>query len=150
MDVSGNETEPVVDVSGGSVTDVSGTVIDIASPPVIRLSDILTEQTLLQQQETNDTQSLASLVNPSLSDLRAKLIAWAARNFTLPCDLIVFTLNPPSACSDGVSRNLFDYIQFLTGKTLEQHVATLQAILPDFCAVYLREGNTIKVGVVTL
>lgn len=117
--------------------------------PVIRLSEILTEQTVLLEKEANDTQTLAGLVTPNLSDIRAKLVAWAARKFAPPCDLIVVTINPPSACSDGVSRNLFEYIQFLTGKTLQEHMDALQLILPDFYVTYLQEGTILKVGVVT-
>jgi hypothetical protein len=142
MDISENTG---MDLSG-NVTDVSG--IEIPAPPVIRLSDIVTEQVTIAQQEETDRQKVTILVNPSLADIRASLIAWATRKFQLPCDLYVLELTPPSACSDGVSRNVFDYIQFLSGKTLQEHMDNLQSILPDLYVTYLQEGNTIKVGVV--
>jgi hypothetical protein len=35
-------------------------------------------------------------------------------------------------CSDGVARNFFEYVEFVSEKTLIAHLQSIQAILPDF------------------
>jgi hypothetical protein len=117
-------------------------------PVVIRLSDILTQQASAEQTETDDRAKLGPLVTPDVNDIRPKLIAWAAQQFRSPCYLVNAALNIPNPCSDGQSRKIFQYIEFLTGKTLETHIAGLQAILPDLSVFYVQEGSTMKIGVV--
>ena len=117
-------------------------------PVVIRLSDILTQQASAEQTETDDRAKLGPLVTPDVNDIRTKLIAWAARQFQTPCYLVDAALSIPNPCSDGQSRTIYRDIEFLTGKTLEQHIADLQAILPDLSVFYLQEGSTMKIGVV--
>lgn len=116
-------------------------------PPVIRLSDILVEQTSILEREGNDRTKLNALVTPDLISIRAKLIAWASRGFPSNCDLVVFSMTPPNPCSDGASRNIYQYIEFLSGKTIEQHLGPIQAMLPDFVAAYYYDGTAMRVGV---
>lgn len=142
-------TETLTETGATGTTETGPTGDIVVQPIVIRLNDILTREAATTQQQEDDKVKLNSLINPDLDDIRAKLIAWANRRFQLPCDLVIFTLTPPTPCTDGVNRNLFDYISFLTGKTLEEHMQALQVILPDFYVAYHQEGNTLKVGVVT-
>lgn len=130
-------------------TDTGYTGMPPPEPFVIRLSDIVTQQTSALQQEEDDRAKLSSLINPDWNDIRGKLVAWAGRRFALPCDFMTFQLSPPNPCSDGVSRDVFQYIQFLTGKTINDHVVALQAVLPDFVTVFLFQDGILHVGVVT-
>lgn len=136
----------------GTTTDSTPTIEASGPPPepfVIRLSDIVTQQTSALEKEEDDKAKLSSLINPDWNDIRAKLIAWAARKFALPCDFMTFSLNPPNPCSDGVYRTLPEYVQFLTGKTISEHLATFQSVLPDFVASYLIQDGVLHIGVVT-
>lgn len=116
-------------------------------PTVIRLSDILSQQTSTLQQEEDDRIRLNSLLTPNLNDIRTKLIAWATQRFQSPCTLVSFRLDIPNPCSDGVTRNIYQYIEFLTGKPIEQHTLAFQAILPDFSAAYYYESGIMRIGV---
>ena len=118
------------------------------APPVIRLDDILTDQTLYLQQEARDREKFNVLASPDLGDIRAKLVAWASRGFQLPCDLVIIDITAPNICSDGVQRTFFDYIQFVSGKSITEHLATLQPILPDFQVAYSYTRTQLRVGVV--
>lgn len=118
------------------------------APPVIRLDDILTDQTLYLQQEARDRDKFVPLLSPNLNEIRAKLVGFAARSFRPPCDLFVIDITAPNICSDGVQRTFFDYIAFISGKTVDEHVATIQQILPDFVAAYSYTRTQLRVGVV--
>jgi hypothetical protein len=118
------------------------------APPVIRLDDILADQNLFLQQEARDREKFNALASPDLGDIRAKLVAWASRGFQLPCDLVVIDITAPNICSDGVQRTFFDYIQFVSGKSITEHMATLQPILPDFQVAYSYTRTQVRIGVV--
>jgi hypothetical protein len=136
-------TEPIDTIF---LSDVSGS--EPPAPPVIRLDDILGDKDLYAQQETQDRDKFVAVLNPNLGDIRAKLVSWATRGFQPPCDLIVVDIMAPNICSDGVQRSFFDYIQFVSGKTVNEHVATLQAILPDFVVAYSYTRTQLRFGVV--
>lgn len=144
--------EPVVDVSG-SMMDISGSLMDISGavpppPPTLTLAEILAAQEVLVQREANDKATLEALGQISLETLRAKLIPWAVAGF--PNNYVVhsITMTPPSACSDGVSRNLADYIVFCSGKSLADHIAPLQAMLPDITVAYTSSPPVISIVVI--
>jgi hypothetical protein len=129
------------------------TLLDISSneppaPPVIRLDDILADQNLFLQQEARDREKFNVLASPDLGDIRAKLVAWASRGFQTPCDLVVIDITAPNICSDGVQRTFFDYIQFVSGKSIGEHMATLQPILPDFQVAYSYTRTQLRICVV--
>jgi hypothetical protein len=115
---------------------------------VIRLDDILADQTLYLQQEARDRDKFAQLLSPNLNDIRTKLVGFAAKQFQPPCDLFVIDITAPNICSDGVQRTFFDYIQFVSGKSITEHLATLQPILPDFQVAYSYTRTQLRVGVV--
>lgn len=111
----------LMDLSGGT-----------PPPPRILLSDILGQVSVLQQQESTDGSAIAVLNTPNLDDIRTKMTTWVAGGMQGSCDLVRLTLTPPNVCSDGVSRNFFDYIQFVSGKTVAEHLQVFQDILPEF------------------
>ena len=123
---SDGPTGPTETISLDSLT--GGT----AEPPRIRLTDLLTDVSVLQQQEATDRASFHAVTSPDLQGIRTKLIGWLAAGQPGNCTLIRIPLAVPNVCSDGVSRNFFEYVEFVSGKTLTQHLQSLQAILPDF------------------
>jgi hypothetical protein len=148
-------TEQIVEIDPSGTTgdteiitlaDVSGG--EPPAPPTIRLDDILADQSLYLQQEARDRDKFMSLLSPNLNDIRAKLVAWAARQFQPPCDLVVIDIMAPNICSDGVQRTFFDYIKFVSGKSVDEHMASLQPILPDFQVAYSYTRTQLRIGVV--
>jgi hypothetical protein len=129
MDISGGETITLMDISGQAV-------FLPPEPPKITLSELMTDVSLLQQQEATDGGKFSAVSSPDLQDFRQKLLRWAARGFEGFCDLITISISAPNVCSDGVVRNFFDYIQFVSGKTYLEHMQSLQATFPDFLVVY--------------
>jgi len=138
-------------------TDVSGTTIvmndlaniEVTQPqPTIRMSDVLADQAVYLQQEAADRNKFVPLLYPDLNDIRGKLVGWAARNFQGSCDLVVIDIATPNICSDGMQRTFFDYIQLVSGKTVAEHMKTLEPILPDFQVAYSYTRTQLRVGVV--
>jgi hypothetical protein len=171
VDVSGSAIDPsgtVIDPSGtvidpsGTVIDPSGTVMPPTSiflsdlsggtppPPRILLSDLMGQLSVLQQQEANDRSALAALTTPNLEDIRNKMIPWIAGNMNGLCDLVRVAVTPPNVCSDGVSRNFFDYLVFLSGKTIVEHLKVYQDLLPEFEVGYRCSRTDIVFCVVRL
>lgn len=160
MDASSNEvvdlpTSTVTDTSDNevvsAVTDVSGGIIEVLPtpppPPPIRLEDILTSQQLLVAQESADKTALESIGTISYDALKPRLIQWAAGGFRNAYTIHEVPMIAPSLCSDGASRTLQDYIEFVSGKTIADHVAVLGARLPDFVVSFAYSGNSILIVV---
>jgi hypothetical protein len=105
-------------------------------PPRITLSELMSDISIVQQQEADDGAKFSAVNSPDLQMFRTKLLRWAAGGFKGFCDLVTIPISAPNMCSDGIVRNLFEYIHFVSGKTYLEHMQTLQAILPDFLVVY--------------
>jgi hypothetical protein len=111
------------------ISEMSG---GTAEPPRILLSDLMSQASVLQQQESTDTASLTALATPDVSDIRNKMTAWLASGMQGACNLVRVPITPPNVCSDGVSRNIYDYIVFLSGKSILEHMKAFQDLLPEF------------------
>ena len=147
IDVSGT----MLDVSG-TMLDVSGSILDVSSytfqsappvPTVIRLDDILSQTTVLLQKEATDAAALAAIGNPDINELRTRLVAWAVTGFAGSVRACEVYISPPAVCSDGAARDLSDYIQFVSGKSIYDHLALLSEKLPDFRVAFVYMGDAI-------
>jgi hypothetical protein len=162
VDPSGTVVDPsgtVVDLSGtvvdlsGTILDASGNPISITEPipapplPTITLSEILSTREVLIQRETSDKAKLDAIATIPIDELRAKLIAWATADFPNNYPVYSLIISPPAVCSDGVVRELADYIVFCSGKTLTEHIAPVQAMLPDITVAFLYSPPMISVVV---
>lgn len=98
-------------------------------PNVLSIDDLLNDQTALLAKEAADRATIESVGTQSVFGLKPKLVEWALKGFPAAYPIMELQVTPPSLCSDGVSRNLYDYIQFLTTKTIDDHVAVLQGNL---------------------
>jgi hypothetical protein len=116
-------------------------------PDVLTMSDLLSDQSVVVAKEQADKALLETIGTQGVSNLRPKLVEWVLKG--RPDGFPILTLNicPPSACSDGESRNLADYISFCSGKTIQEHVALLQAKLPDIQVSFANFGGAVAVTV---
>jgi hypothetical protein len=116
-------------------------------PPTITLAEILAAQEVLAKLEADDKANVESIGQISIDALRPKLIAWAIAGFPNAYAVHEIVLTPPSTCSDGVVRGLADYIVFCSGKSLTEHVAPIQAMLPDIQVGFVSSPPKISVVV---
>jgi len=148
MDASGEH----VDASGTSM-DASGTSMDASGngvyvpppPPQITLADILAASEVVSQKEAQDKAMLESIGSISFETLRVTLIQWAKAGFPNASPLYSVAITPPETCSDGVKRTLSDYVTFVTGKTMAELIAPLQARCPEFVVSFATTGPEILI-----
>jgi hypothetical protein len=134
MDISG------MDISGGDYNFQ----VEVPAPTVLRLDDLLSHSTVLLQKEAADAATLAALGNPNINSLRSLLVSWAVTGFAGSVRIAEIAITPPPLCSDGVSRDLADYIQFVSGKNIYEHLGVLAAKLPDFRVAFVYMGSSIQ------
>ena len=97
-----------------------------------------------QQKEAADKSALDAIGGLSL---RGKLVTWATLGFPNAWTVHEVSVVPPAQCSDGVARDLAGYIQFVSGKTLAEHVATLQTRVTGITVSYAWTGSAILIVV---
>lgn len=115
--------------------------------PPIAIEDILNDIEVVRQKEAVDKSTLDGIASISSESLRQKLVAWATQGFPSAWTLMEVNVVPPAQCSDGVARSLADYIAFVSGKTLAEHVAALQARMSGITASFAWTGQTILIVV---
>jgi hypothetical protein len=118
---------------------------DVPDEPLVRLDDLLNDTTVRLTAEHRDRDRLGLLSSPDPTVVRTRLREWAVAGFPQFTQLMTVDITPPSACSDGVSRHIADYIPFVSGKSLEEHMTSLRAKLPDFCVDYEYTGTVIRI-----
>ena len=135
--------------STGTTEGVTGPEIQTipTPPPTISLSDITNAVEVVQVKETQDKATLESIGSLSFEGLKASLIQWAVAGYPNAYKIHEISVSPPGVCSDGVTRNLSDYITFCSGKTIHEHVAVLQARMPDISVSFAYTGFSILIVV---
>ena len=113
----------------------------------LTLAEILSATEVIAQKEANDKVALEGIGQLDIETLRAKLIQWAVLGFPNVYPVHEFHLVTPPLCSDGVSRILGEYITFCSGKSIQEHVAVLQGMLPDIAVAFCYTGASIQIVV---
>lgn len=147
-------TEPVVTdpvVTDPVVTEpVTDPVVTepVSNPLIITIHDILLDRQILLQNESQIRSLLMStIVNVSLNDLKTKLIQWASMNFPPLYSIVSVDLIQPNICSDGVTRNLTNFIEFCLDMSIESIVNIYKDKMPDLNVAYVLNGNTFGIAV---
>lgn len=142
-------SETTVDVSG-SVVDPSGTSMYTITPPkpdILSLDDLLNDQSVILQKEDQDKNAILAISNMTTSQVRPMLLQWATQGFPGLFEIYRLNVTPPSACSDGVIRNLPEYIEFCSGKQLHEHVNEFQKKLTNIQVGFANYGSYISIVV---
>lgn len=116
-------------------------------PQTISIQDILGSAEVVQNREADDKDKLEAIGVISFEALRASLLQWANRGFPNAYTIHEVPMAAPSVCSDGVTRNLPDYILFCSGKTINEHVDVLQQRLVDIVVSFAYSGSAILIVV---
>lgn len=111
------------------------------------LSDILGEQAIVCRREEADTLEINRIANMDPEDMRAKLLDWAMKGLPAQHSILELTMPPPIKCKDLVTRTMPEYVLYISGKTVEQHVAELQAKFVDILAGFTYTPNTLIIHV---
>jgi hypothetical protein len=114
-------------------------------PDILTLADLLSDQSVVQSKEEEDKNTLETIWNRPVSDFRPKLVEWVLKGKPSAFPLFLLDIKPPPRCSDGEVRDLATYIEFCSGKSIADHVALLQAKLPDIQLSFMNLNGSIAV-----
>jgi hypothetical protein len=109
----------------------------------LTLADLLADHDLVLAKEAADKATLDSIGSQSIQALKPKLLEWVMTGRPDGFPILTLTIQPPSQCSDGVVRDLPAYIEFCSEKTIVDHVALLQAKLPDIRLSFANIGGSV-------
>lgn len=126
--------------------DISGSEIPLP-PPKITVADILASQEVLVQTEATHKALVDGISQMDITSLRNKLVLWGTLGFPNVYVIHEVAILPPACCSDGVSRDLANYITFCSGKTIQEHIALLQELVADIDVSFSYTGTTIQIVV---
>ena len=150
-DLSGGEV--TTDLSGGEVTtDLSGgypfgQFTPPPPPPPISLEDILNATEVLRQKEAVDKAAIETIGALTFESLRAKLIQWGVAGFPNSYPILTIPISTPPVCSDGVQRTLGDYIEFCSGKSIQDHIQGLQDKMTGIAVAFSKVGESVVIVV---
>ena len=111
----------------------------------ISLAQLQESATGIAMQESLDRASLSPFTNPDLTGLNSKLLEWTSLGFPDTFNLLSITINPLPICSDGVSRNFYDYISYLIGNDISAQTQLFQQNFVDIICGYIIVGNTLSI-----
>jgi hypothetical protein len=114
---------------------------------IITLDELITSQEVLKQKENEDKLIIDQLDNPNPIELKAKLYQWAIQKFPDSFPVFSVTISPPSVCSDGITRELYDYIEYCSGTNIRDRLLSLQSKLQGIQVLNSYSGNTITIHV---
>ena len=141
VDLSGSINLYEIDLSG--VIHLS-TLTGIESSYVIKLDDIDSSlQTIIQKESNNKN----AFMNLDYDLLKKNLFTWAANGYPDSFKAYTMKMNDPTitngryTCSDGVFRDVWEYIPFILGMSIHEVVTSFQVKLKGMTLSYSVEVN---------
>ena len=119
----------------------------VEPPQIATLEELMASHSATIAKETEDTESLKTLVSPSRDTFRPQLFQWATAGFP---DLYVvqsFTIAPPAICADGVTREIGKYIEYCIEKNLGEVIDGLKALMTGIQPSWSMSGSTLRIHV---
>jgi hypothetical protein len=116
-------------------------------PDILSIDDLIDESAQLLAKEARDGDALRTIGLQSTVSLKPKLVEWVVKGKPNVYPIVSVHVEPPPQCSDGVSRNLPEYIEFCSGKSIVDHMALLQAKLVGMVLSFTRVGQNVVIVV---
>lgn len=140
-------TEPTPTEQSIDMADIISNYVPPPPPAPITIDDLLSSVEVITQKENEDKATLEGIGNMTHDTLKNKLLSWATAGFPNVYEITRISINPPNLCSDGVNRNLADYILFCSGKTINEHVEVLAAKVTGMSISFANMGSYIAIVV---
>jgi len=141
LDLSGTKNVYGIDLSGAIHLS---TLTGIENAYIIKLDDIDSSlQTIIQKESNNKN----AFINIDYDLLKKNLFTWAANGYPDSFKAYKMTMNDPTVtngrytCSDGVFRDVWEYIPFILGMSIHELVSSFQGKLKGMTLSYSVEIN---------
>ena len=125
---------------------------DLTVPnPILTIDDLVNHADVVRTKESLHRRiisTLSSVFNDSTT--QEKMVAWALSGFRPAFTVKEIDLEPPVVCSDGVKRDLAEYLNFIsTPYKITDHFAAVEACLPGIQVTYSLPSSKIMLVHVT-
>lgn len=143
-------TEPTEETGPTGETGGTGMIMPLLTEPppdILSIDDLVDEAAELLAKEQRDGDALRMIGLQSAVSLKPKLVEWVVRGKPNVYPIVEVPIEVPAQCSDGVSRNLPEYIEFCSGKSIVDHMALLQAKLIGMVLSFTRVGQNVVIVV---
>jgi len=114
---------------------------------IVSLEELMASHGVIFAKEEADKKTLSSLLNPSRDTLRAQMFQWASAGFPDTHTVQIFTVTPPSICSDGVTRTFGKYIEYCIGNDMGNVIDKLKTLMPGIQPSWSVQGETLRIHV---
>lgn len=121
--------------------------MDADSPHIATLDELMASHAAIVNKEATDRATVCVLVSDPRDTLRGPLFQWAAAGFPNAWIARTFTLDVPPMCSDGTTRNVYEYFEYCLGATMGNTIIDIQSKLTGIQISYSFEGNTLRLHV---
>jgi hypothetical protein len=147
FDLSGNVgllSTIIHDISGMTNPNMitSTILLDISgvSSQIFSINDLLMSHEVVTSKESTDRSAVMAFTSPSMEALKPNLYKWAASGFPGAFIINTLTLEPPSVCSDGISRSFLQYFEYLFGSTTQEWLQGLEAVTDGMSFTFSHNG----------
>ena len=117
------------------------------TPDFLSLDDLMNDCTIVLAKEAADKTLLSQIAMQHVFGLKPKLVEWFSAGKPHAYSIMTLDIQPPVKCSDGIHRNLPEYITFCSGKSIEEHVGALQAKLSGISVSFANIGGQVAIVV---
>ena len=112
---------------------------DTTAPnPILTINDLVTHADVVLSKESLHRRvisTMSTIFNDSTT--KETMISWALTGFRPGFVVKEIDLEPPVVCSDGVKRDLAEYLNFIsTPHKITDHFSALEACLPGIQVTY--------------
>jgi hypothetical protein len=93
------------------------------------------------ESEAADRASMDFIIKPATSGIQQNLIQWASAGFPSNYQVLSVALIRPTPCSDGKVRDMYEYISYLTGSTIDTLTTSFQSNFLGIRFSYIISAN---------
>jgi hypothetical protein len=116
-------------------------------PHIATLDELIASHGAVVNKETADRAAVSILTNDGRDTLRTALFQWASQGFPNVWIAQSFTLDVPPICSDGTTRNVYEYFEYCLGATMGDVISSIQSKLTGIQVSYSFQDNTLRLHV---
>ena len=127
------------------LTGLTGSTGPTGPTYLLTLEELQASQAGLIEQETTDLATLGALIYPNMGVMNPTFQTWASIGYPPLYTLLSMALLHPSPCSDGVTRDMYDYCSWLMGVDLGTEVVKFDSNFLNIETSYGFRGNTLLI-----
>ncbi len=124
-----------------STTNVTSNITDTSDVP-FSIDDLINSQEVIIAKENEDRIVCLNFAQMSIDSIKTNLYSWASVGFPPAYLVSSLSVTPPAVCSDGVTRNLVEYYEWLISMTITEWLDSMNAKVSGMYFTFSHNGNS--------